>query len=271
MRARIEIFGPSAAIFALLVTSFALAESSDAGVHVADAGPVDVVLPIAARAQAPESPPSGWCGETAIQEGLLHLGIWAPQKTINRAGRPSHPDLYSSEIPGALSAFGVRFTMYAGGTGYAAFVKWTQAAIDAGDPVLAGVKILPTAHPEWGLDHFVLAVGYGERGLLVNTTWGHREWVGDELAKGLSFHHAVYGIRILGRKLPTSRATAARLTFLGEREGDAGAAHTTLRVSCTGDASAPVREIGSTIERLREPEISVPSDAVARFHCAPTE
>jgi hypothetical protein len=247
-----------------VITSMAFAAPPDAGAP--DAGPVDVVLPIVARAQAPESPPSGWCGETAIQEGLLHLGIWAPQKAINRAGRPAHPDLYSSEIPGALSAFGVRFTMYAGGTGYAAFVKWTQAAIDAGDPVLAGVKILPTAHPAWGLDHFVLAVGYGEQGLLVNTTWGHRAWVGDEREKGLSFHNAVYGIRLLGRAVPSGAATA-RLTFLREQEDDAGTAHTILHVSCTGRTPVAVREVGHTLEQLRAPEVSVPSDGVARFHC----
>src|SRR5438874_7332852 len=59
-------------------------------------------LPIPARTHAPEAPPEGWCGETAIQEGLLYLGVWAPQAIINRAGHPSHPDLYSNEIPIAL-------------------------------------------------------------------------------------------------------------------------------------------------------------------------
>ena len=38
------------------------------------------------------------------------------------------------------------------------------------------MKIYPTAHPEWGLDHFVLAVGLDARGLTVNTTWG--SWLG---------------------------------------------------------------------------------------------
>ncbi len=45
--------------------------------------------------------------------------------------------------------------------------------------MLAGVKVLPTQHPEWGLDHFVLVVGHGDQGLLVNTTWGDRRWVRD--------------------------------------------------------------------------------------------
>jgi TRAP-type C4-dicarboxylate transport system substrate-binding protein len=37
------------------------------------------------------SPKSGWCGETAIQEGLLHLGMWAPQRLINKAGKGVEP------------------------------------------------------------------------------------------------------------------------------------------------------------------------------------
>src|SRR5687767_11164644 len=131
----------------------------------------DVLLPIPARAQAPESPPSGWCGETAIQEGLLYLGVWAPQRLINQAGHPSHPDLYSPDIPVALAELGVRTIVYpARGKGYEPFAKWIRASIEDGDPVLAGVKILPTEHPEWGLDHFVLVVGHGTKGLLVNTT-----------------------------------------------------------------------------------------------------
>src|SRR5579863_7278815 len=114
------------------------------------------LLPIPARDQAPESPPSGWCGETALQEGLLYLGVWAPQRAINHAGKPSHPDLYATELPVALSALGVRFAFYSGPRGFAPFAAWAREALEEGDPVVAGVKILPTAHPEWGLDHFVL-------------------------------------------------------------------------------------------------------------------
>jgi hypothetical protein len=199
------------------------------------------VLSIAARAQAPESPPSGWCGETAIQEGLLYLGVWATQKKINALGRPAHPDLYSNEIPAALSALGVKYTMYSGATGYAPFARWVRAAVDEGVPVLAGVKILPTQHPEWGLDHFVLAVGYSPSNvsLLVNTTWGRSEWVADTEAPGLSLKNAVYGIRLERLALP-SNVHHARATFVSERE--TGAAH--LSISCPGLSS-----VRATIER----------------------
>ncbi len=35
--------------------------------------------------------------------------------------------------------------------------------------MLCGVKIYPDEHPDWSLDHFVLAVGYDEEGLVLNT------------------------------------------------------------------------------------------------------
>jgi len=162
------------------------------------AAEADLVLPIPARSQAPESPPAGWCGETAIQEGLLYFGRSVPQSVINRAGHPVHPDLYATEIPNALRELGVKFTPYAGGRGYEGFRRWVEQALAAGHPVLAGVKLVPSAHPEWGLDHFVLVVGHGRKGLLVNTTWGYRAWVAEDGASGLSLKNAFYGYRLDG-------------------------------------------------------------------------
>lgn len=203
-------------------------------------------LPIPARAQAPESPPSGWCGETAIQEGLLHLGVWAPQRAINRAGRPSHPDLYSPDVPVALAELGVATSTYAGARGFDPFAAWVKAAIDEGDPVLAGVKILPTKHPEWGLDHFVLVVGYGPRGLLVNTTWGHRVWIAKGAATGLSLDTASYGIRLRRVATPKDKRPA-RIAMLEET-----AETVKLRVTCAGRP---------------DEDVTVPAARIARFYC----
>jgi hypothetical protein len=193
-------------------------------------------LSIPARDQAAESPAEGWCGETAIQEGLLYLGIWAPQRIIHRAGRPRHPDLYADEIPIALTMLGVRYTFYpAKARSFPAFAAWARGALADGDPVLAGVKILPTAHPRWDLDHFVLVVGHGAKGLLVNTTWGSRAWVTDG-ETGLSFKDAVYGIRLHGLRL-AANARPARLAVLAE-----GEATVTVRASCTGlESGKPYR------------------------------
>lgn len=188
-----------------------LSRPASVGRALADAGSVapepterdpaaeaDLVLAIPARHQEPAAPAAGWCGETAIQEGLLHLGVFASQGAINKAGHPVHPDLYATEIPGALHALGVRFTPYPGARGYDQFRPWVVRALDAGHPVLAGVKLVPSEHPGWGLDHFVLVVGYGKRGLLVNTTWGYRAWVAEDGTSGLSFKGAFYGFRLDG-------------------------------------------------------------------------
>jgi hypothetical protein len=164
----------------------------------------DAVLPIPDRPQDANAPESGWCGETAIQEGLLYYGASVSQAAINAAGKPRHPDLYSYEIPVALGALGARFVWFQPKQdgGFAELTAFVKDAVDAGKPVLAGVKILPTKHPEWGLDHFVLVVGYGPKGLLVNTTWGRREWVRDTTTPGLSFKSVSYAIRLDGVNAP---------------------------------------------------------------------
>jgi hypothetical protein len=245
-----------------------------------------LTLPIPPRQHAREAPPEGWCGETAIQEGLLHLGVWAPQRLINKVGRPAHPDLYSTDIPVALTDLGVRFTFYPGGRGFDAFAAWIRAALDAGDPVLAGVKILPTKHPEWGLDHFVLVVGYGggkEAGpdrLLVNTTWGHREWVSDTTTPGLSFAKAGYAIRLSGVAMTRETARAARLSVLEENDTtvkvhvmctglEKGASYTIERRGSRADPkpvwSEDVVAAGDRIER----DVTVEADRASRFQCIP--
>ncbi len=205
-------------------------------------------LPIPARRHAPEAPPEGWCGETAIQEALLYSGMWAPQRLIYRAGRPAHPDLYSNEIPRALDALGVRYSMYRpSAVGFKAYARWVGEALDAGDPVLAGVKLLPTAHPEWGLDHFVLVVGHDDQRLLVNTTWGTRQWVDAAATRGISFRNAFYAIRVLGLRLPAG-TRPARLFVIEE-----SAASVRLRVSCEG------------VDR----EEIVPASSARTFSCVP--
>lgn len=133
------------------------------------------VLDIPARDQAPERPAEGWCAETAIQESMLHFGAYAPQRDINRAGKPRNPDLYWDDVPVALEALGVAYTRWSGKGGQAEFSDWVEAQLAAGHPVIAGVKIYPTDHPRWGLDHIVLIIGVDDSGaMLINTTWGYR-------------------------------------------------------------------------------------------------
>lgn len=240
---------------------------------------VTLALAIPPRAQAVDAPPAGWCGETAIQEALLHLGAWVPQRLINQAGRPEHPDLYASEIPVALSGLGVRFVFYSGTRGFEPFARWVTEALGEGDPVLAGVKIFPTEHPAWGLDHFVLVVGHGPKGLLVNTTWGNREWVGDTTTPGLSLKDAFYGVRLSGVHLPAS-ARPARLDVLEE-----GRSAVRLRVTCAAPGARTAyrieRRTGPTDERpvwvedvvassgRIDKELVIEADRPSRFTCVP--
>jgi hypothetical protein len=194
-----------------------------------DSAETSRILPIPDRPQDAASPSTGWCGETAIQEAMLHVGMWASQRRINAAGKPAHPDLYSNEIPAALAALGVPFTAYSPKTrGFAALHAWMGEAIDHGEPVFAGVKLLPSEHPEWGLDHFVLVVGHGPRGLLVNTTWDSQRWVGEDAREGPSFANAFFALRLRGPGGP-SGAPRARLTVTKE-----SADEVSLHVECTG-------------------------------------
>jgi hypothetical protein len=136
---------------------------------------------------------------------LLFLGAWFPQKEINRAGTPAHPDLYSDEIPIALAKLRVRFRFSPRHADLDGFIRWIRSEIDLGRPVLVGMKIYPTAHPEWTLDHFTLAVGHERDALIINTTWKDQRTIATALLRStsspLAFENAsgrYYGASILG-------------------------------------------------------------------------
>ena len=169
-----------------------------------------ILLNIAPRDDAPEHPPEGWCGEVAIQEALLYHGAYFPQKAINAAGEPEHPDLYSAEIPDALKNLHAEFRKWIADRPREEpdqFLAWIRRQIAGGWPVLVGVKINPTEHEDWSLDHFSLVVGTTDNALLVNTTWGYRQTDTDRqlgsTQEGFSFknqHNRYYGICIKGIK-----------------------------------------------------------------------
>jgi hypothetical protein len=112
----------------------------------------------------------GWCGETGIQMAMLYYGKYASQESINQAGRPDHPELYSYNIDIALKTLSISHITWNPSTGdIVEFIAWIKAQLHQGHPILCGVKIYPDEHPDWSLDHFVLVVGYDERGLIINT------------------------------------------------------------------------------------------------------
>lgn len=130
-------------------------------------------LDIANRLSAAGSPKEGWCGEATIQMAALHYGAWFPQRVINRAGRPKHPDLYAQDIATALKGLSLSYAPWAPPRGakrdLPAFLAWLRARIKLAGCVFVGVKIHPTRHDNWILDHFVLAVGYTGDSLIYNS------------------------------------------------------------------------------------------------------
>jgi hypothetical protein len=131
-----------------------------------------VLLDIPDRAWDPTRPDLsvGWCAEACIQMALAYYGVDVSQFEINQAGNPDHPDLYAYEIDTALEALAIEYAVWdSENPSLDAFIRWIKAHLLAGHPVLCGVKIYPDEHPDWALDHFVLAVGFNQEGLILNT------------------------------------------------------------------------------------------------------
>jgi hypothetical protein len=111
----------------------------------------------------------GWCGETCIQMAMGFYGKEVSQKAINAAaGSPS--DVTEDNMDIALNALGVQYVAWdESNTDLAQFMAWIQDQLRKGYPVICGLKIYPEEHPDWYVDHFVLAVGFDKKGLLLNT------------------------------------------------------------------------------------------------------
>jgi hypothetical protein len=171
-----------------------------------------LLLNLPDRDQAPESPPEGWCGEAAIQMVSLYYGAFLPQAVINALPNPIHPDLYDTDLPVALEKIGFEFSRFqnTGTTTVDDYVEWIMTQLDWGYPTISGCKILPTSHPEWYLDHFIVAVGYTHQGFIYNTTWGYQEESSYETlssmeAQGISFanrSNRYYGLAIKDFRSP---------------------------------------------------------------------
>ena len=136
----------------------------------------DTVLLIPDRRHAAEAPPEGWCGEASIQMASLYYGAFFKQYFIHHLTNPDHPDLYAYEIPGTLDALQIEYEKWSySNNNIHQFFDWMTQNIDNDYPIFFGAKIYPTYHPEWFLDHFMIAKGYTETSLIYNTNWGYEE------------------------------------------------------------------------------------------------
>lgn len=128
-----------------------------------------VELPIQDREWDAKAPPEGWCGEACLQMAGLHYGVWIPQKLANEKGKPKTPDLWEHDLPVAMNGLGMSFETVSKESTPVQVLEWTVKSLRKGTPVILGVKLTPTKHPDWDVDHLVLAVGFSPDGLLVNT------------------------------------------------------------------------------------------------------
>ncbi len=186
----------------------------------------EIRLDIPDIGQEKRRPKEGWCGESSIQMALAYYGTYVSQKAINRAGKPAHPDLYEEDIAVAMNSLGMEYKACQD-DGLKPFVKWVRGELAAGHPVLLGVKIYPTGHPEWNVDHFVLATGCSDTSLTLNTTWGKQEMRSIALLsskeKGMSLVNGVnsyFGYSITGLKTKSAHAGLKPVRVQIRRMGD---------------------------------------------------
>jgi ABC-type bacteriocin/lantibiotic exporter with double-glycine peptidase domain len=112
----------------------------------------------------------GWCAEACIQMAMEYYGYSISQKEINRVGKPKHSDLYMDDIDVALDQLSVKSISWkSSNENIQDFIEWIKSMVNLKYPVICGIKIYPDEHPRWFLDHFVLIVGYDDKGFLVNT------------------------------------------------------------------------------------------------------
>lgn len=130
----------------------------------------EVDLGIADRYWDPGHDDVGWCGETCIQMALGYYGSDVEQADINEAAGSPTDIGEASEMDAALTAFNAIVVKWTDNDyDVSGLIEWIKDELRAGYPVICGVKIYPDEHPDWYVDHFVLAVGFDDEGLLMNT------------------------------------------------------------------------------------------------------
>ncbi len=115
----------------------------------------------------PGCPPEGWCGEAALQMIFMYYGAYIPQKMINAAGHPEHPDLWSNNLGPAMQSLGFKWEDFSTGD-TDAYIRKVKSYLADGVPVLMGVNVYSNGS---GGPHFCVAAKCDETSLTINTTW----------------------------------------------------------------------------------------------------
>ncbi len=139
--------------------------------------PTPTALPESVLIDIPPRPYYGgnldFCGEVVLEEALAYYGKQVPQLEINHlGGGDGHVGLHFNEILRALASLNVDFDSWGlhitGERGYDTYIQKLKRILADGHPILAGVKVNPTRHPEWSADHFILLVGYDAQSFIYN-------------------------------------------------------------------------------------------------------
>jgi len=134
------------------------------------ANPPTQPFEIPAVAQAPGCPPEGWCGEASLQMIFMYYGAYIPQKIINAAGHPEHPDLWSNNLGPAMQNLGFKWSDFSTGD-TDEYIRKLRASLADGVPVLMGVNVYSNGN---GGAHFCVAAKSDDTALTINTTWAMR-------------------------------------------------------------------------------------------------
>jgi len=111
------------------------------------------------------------CGEVCVQEALLYYGRELSQLQINQAGGGDGViGLWSSGIEKALDNLHAGYNSWRlTSPDYSEYIGMLKSKLDQGHPILVGVKLNPSSHPDWFCDHFILLIGYDSDSFIFNS------------------------------------------------------------------------------------------------------
>ncbi|MCK8060116.1 MULTISPECIES: hypothetical protein [unclassified Fusibacter] len=98
--------------------------------------------------------------QACIQMAALYHGVYYDEKQIAMFGKEQLIGEQVINIESALSGIGARYDAYRGGfRDTFGYMKWIRESIEAGTPVISGIRSFPNDELKVTYDQFVLFVG----------------------------------------------------------------------------------------------------------------